>query len=99
SAFPNDADFLLRTPERLSYQNEPVRQFAGVSRAMANGLLAVVALIGGFNVMLRPYLGSSYACVLALMPRFLLGAILVNTAGWWVQLAIGGCARHHVRNR
>lgn len=38
--------------------------------------------------MFRPYLGSSYASALELLPRLLLGAILVNTAGWWVRLAI-----------
>ena len=88
TAFPNDVDFLLRTPEKLSYDNNTIQQFAGASRALANGLLAVVALVGGFNVMFRPYLGSSYASALELLPRFLLGAILVNTAGWWVRLAI-----------
>jgi hypothetical protein len=88
AAFPNDVDFLLRTPEKLSYQNDTVQQFAAASRALANGLLAVVALDGGFNVMFRPYLDSSYASALELLPRFLLGAILVNTANWWVHLAI-----------
>lgn len=88
SSFPNDVDFLLRTPEKLSYDNDTIQQFARASRALANGLLAVVALVGGFNVMFRPYLGSSYASALELLPRFLLGAILVNSAGWWVRLAI-----------
>src|SRR4051794_23916761 len=65
-----------------------VQQFAEAARTLANGLLAVVTLVGGFNVMLRPYLGSSYASALELVPRLLLGVILVNTAGRWVQLAI-----------
>jgi hypothetical protein len=59
TSFPNDVDFLLRTPEKLSYDNSTIQQFANASRAVANGLLAVVALVGGFNVMFRPYLGSS----------------------------------------
>jgi hypothetical protein len=88
TAFPNDADFLLRTPEALSYRNDTVVQFAGASQTLANGLLAVITLVGGFNVMLRPYLGSSYASALEVMPRLLLGAILINTAHWWTQLAI-----------
>jgi hypothetical protein len=88
ASFPNNVDFLLRTPEKLSYQNDTVQQFADASRALANGLLAVVALVGGYNVMFRPYLGWSYASALELLPRFLLGAILVNTVGWWVRLAI-----------
>jgi hypothetical protein len=48
----------------------------------------VVVLVGGFNVMFRPYLGSSYASALELLPRFLLGGILINTASWWTQLSI-----------
>jgi hypothetical protein len=89
ASFPKDVDSLLRRPEKLSYDNDTIQQFAAASRALANGLLAVVALVGGFNVMFRPYLGSSYASALELLPRFLLGAILVNTTGWWVRLAIG----------
>jgi hypothetical protein len=88
ASFPNDVDFLLRTPEKLSYENDTVQQFADASRTLSNGLLAVVMLVGGYNVMFRPYLGSSYASALELLPRFMLGAILVNTAGWWVRFAI-----------
>jgi hypothetical protein len=51
TAFPNDVDFVLRTPENLSFDNETVKQLAAASRALANALLAVVALVGGFNVM------------------------------------------------
>jgi hypothetical protein len=36
--------------------------------------------------MFRPYLGSSYASALELLPRFLLGAILINTASWWCDV-------------
>jgi hypothetical protein len=88
TSFPNDIDFLLRTPEALSYRNDTVMQFATASQMLANGLLAVITLIGGFNVLLRPYLGSSYASALEVLPRLLLGAILINTARWWTQLAI-----------
>ena len=88
TTFPNDIDFLLRTPEALSYRNDTVMQFAAASQLLANGLLAVITLVGGFNVLLRPYLGSSYASALEVLPRLLLGAILINTARWWTQLAI-----------
>src|SRR5262245_56936259 len=42
ATFPNDTDFLLRTPEALSYRNDQVQQFATATRVLANGLLAVV---------------------------------------------------------
>src|SRR5262249_41952759 len=64
------------------------QQFAGASRTLANGLLAVVTVIGGFNVLLRPYFGSTYHAAVEFLPRLVLGGILVNTAGWWVRLAI-----------
>jgi hypothetical protein len=88
SQFPDDVNFLTRTPERLTYDNDLVKLFIGATQALANGLLVVVTLIGGFNVMFRPYLGSSYAGALELVPRLLLGAVLANTASWWGKLAI-----------
>ena len=89
SQFPNDVNFITRTPERLSYDNDLIKVFIGATQTLANGLLAVVTLIGGFNVMFRPYLGSSYAGALELGPRLLLGAVLASvppTRAW-----IGRC--------
>ncbi len=88
AAFFNDVNFVARTPEKLSYNNDLVKQFGTAAQVLANGLLAVVTLVGGFNVMLRPYLGSTYQGVLEFLPRLLLGVILVNTAAWWGRLAI-----------
>ena len=88
AAFPDDTDFLLRTPEALSYRNDQVQQFVAATRVLANGLLAVVMLVSGYNVLLRPYLGSAYPGALEFVPRLLLGGILVNTASWWTTLAI-----------
>ena len=88
TAFPNDTNFVLRTPEALSYRNDQVQQFQTASRLVADGLLAVITLVGGFNVMVRPYMGSTYHGAMELLPRLLLGGILINTATWWGQLAI-----------
>lgn len=85
---PNDINFITRTPEKLSYDNDLVKLFIRATQTLANGLLAVVTLVGGFNIMFRPYVGSSYAGALELAPRILLGAILANTAAWWGRLAI-----------
>src|SRR6266568_4648092 len=86
--FINQVNFLTRTPESLSYNNDLVKQYATATQVLADGLLAVVVLISGYNVMLRPYLGATYAGALEVLPRLLLGAILVNTAAWWCRLAI-----------
>jgi hypothetical protein len=79
--FINDVNFLTRTPENLSYNDDLVKQFVSATQVLADGLLAVVVLVGGYNVMLRPYMGSTYAGALEFLPRLLLGAILINTAG------------------
>jgi hypothetical protein len=87
TSFPNDIDFLLRTPEALSYRNDTVMQFVAASQMLANGLLAVITLVGGFKFcssLSRIQLPSA----LEVLPRLLLGAILINTARWWTQLAI-----------
>jgi len=88
NAFFGDINFFTRTPEALTYRNDLVRQFVAASQILADGLLAVVTLMAGFNVMLRPYFGSTFPGVVELLPRLLLGGILVNTAAWWCQLAI-----------
>jgi len=86
--FLNDINFLTRTPENLSYNNDLVKQFATATQVLADGLLAVVVLVSGYNIMLRPYLGASYAGALEVLPRLALGGVLINTAGWWCRLAI-----------
>jgi hypothetical protein len=86
--FINDVNFLTHTPENLSYNDDLVKQFATATQVLANGLLAVVVVISGYNIMLRPYVGSNYAGALAFLPRLLLGGILINTAAWWCRLAI-----------
>ena len=58
-AFLNDVNFITRTPENLSYNQELVRQFGTATQVLADGLLAVVVLMGGFNIMLRPHLGTA----------------------------------------
>jgi hypothetical protein len=51
-------------------------------------MVCLVVVVSGYNVMLRPYTGLSYAGALEFLPRLLLGAILINTAAWWCRLAI-----------
>jgi hypothetical protein len=88
TGFANDLNFLTRTPERLTYASPMVGQYTDALRLLANGLLAVVVLVAGYNVLLRPYLGGTAAGARELLPRLLLGAILINTAARWTRLAI-----------
>ena len=86
--FINDVNFLTHTPENLSYNNDLVRQFQTAVQVLADGLLGVAVLVSGYNVMLRPYLGLSSSGAREVLPRLVLGAILINTAAWWCRLAI-----------
>jgi len=86
--FINDVNFLTHTPENLSYANDLVRQFQTAVQVLADGLLGVAVLVSGYNVMLRPYLGLSSSGAREVLPRLVLGAILINTAAWWCKLAI-----------
>src|SRR5262249_47728873 len=91
-SFISDVNILTRTPENLSYNNDLVTQFTAVIQVLANGLLAVVVLVSGYNLMLRPHMGgATYAGSLELIPRLLLGGILITTAAWW--------CRHRLRRR
>jgi hypothetical protein len=41
---------------------------------MADGPPAVVLLVGGYEIMLRPYLGATYASAQEFLPRLLWAA-------------------------
>jgi hypothetical protein len=88
TGFLNQINFVTRTPENLSYNNDLVKQYASAMQLLGDGLLAVVVLVSGYNVMLRPYMGLTASGAAEFLPRLLVGAILVNTASWWCRLAI-----------
>jgi hypothetical protein len=81
-------NFVTRTPPELSYANPAVEGLWRAVRAVANGALAVVALWGGVNVMLRHHLGEPYDGAAAVFPRLAVGALLANTSLWWAGLAV-----------
>lgn len=83
-----DANFITQTPPTLTYQNEDIRGLYGTMRGAANAALAAIATLGAMNGLLRPHLGFRYHSLSELVPRILVGGILVNTALWWVQFAI-----------
>jgi hypothetical protein len=81
-------NFVTRTPPELSYANPAVVGLWRSVRTVANGALAVVALWGGVNVMVRHHLGEPYDGAAALFPRLAVGALLANTSLWWAGLAV-----------
>ena len=81
-------NFITRTPPEGSYQSPTVRSLWNVVRLIANAGLALVALWGGFNLIVREQIGSPYHEAMELFPRLVVGALLVNTSLAWGQLAI-----------
>ena len=81
-------NFLTRTPPELSYRQPDVLRLWGATRAVADGALALILMVGGYNVMLRRSLGERYEGALALLPRVLVGALLANLSMWWAGAAI-----------
>ena len=81
-------DLLTQTPPAASYANPAVVQLWGLIRAVANAALALVVLWGGYGVMAGRHTGAPYHEAVALLPRLLVGTLLVNTSLWWGQLGI-----------
>ncbi len=81
-------NFITQTPPAGSYANPTVQALWGTVRAIANAALALIALWGGFHLIVRPQLGSPYHEAMELFPRLALGALLANTSLAWAQLAI-----------
>ena len=70
--------FVTRTPAAGTYESVTVRSLWDLSRALANGGLALVVMWGGFNVMLRQHLRSPYDGAMELLPRVVLAALALN---------------------
>jgi TrbL/VirB6 plasmid conjugal transfer protein len=83
-----NGNVISQTPPLLSYDNDAVRQLWGVMRSVANAGLAVVAAAGGLSLILNPHIRAPYHGALELIPRLLLGGLLVNTSLGWGRFVI-----------
>ena len=81
-------NFITQTPAAGSYGSPTVQTLWGAVRSVANAALALVVLWGGFNLVVREHIGSPYHEAMELVPRVVLGALLVNTSLSWAQFAI-----------
>jgi hypothetical protein len=79
---------ITRTPPELSYNNAAVVDLSNGMKAVANVALAAVAAWGGINIIINPHIRAPYHGVLELVPRVLLGAILINFSRGWGGFAI-----------
>lgn len=81
-------NFVTQTPPAGSYASPAVAGLWGVVRGIANGALALVAVWGGVNLMVREHIAAPYHEAMELIPRLVLGALLVNTSLAWTRLLI-----------
>ncbi|MBV9354305.1 MAG: hypothetical protein JO023_02140, partial [Chloroflexi bacterium] len=88
ASFFASLNFITRTPPELSYQQDYVLKYEGAMRAVSFGLLAVVGMVTGFNLLWQPALGMSAPGATQILPRLVLGGILIATAHDWTKLAI-----------
>jgi TrbL/VirB6 plasmid conjugal transfer protein len=82
------SSLINQTPPELSYGSDAVRGLWEKVRAAANAGLAVITVWGGVNVMLNPQIRAPYHGALELIPRLLVGALLVNTSLDWGRFVI-----------
>jgi hypothetical protein len=87
-ALSSQLNFISRTPETLTYQSPTVLGLWGRMRQIANAGLALVAFVGGLNVILNRRLGTPYHDAFQFLPRLAVGAVLANTSAQWTGLAI-----------
>jgi hypothetical protein len=81
-------NFITQTPPSGTYDSPTVKTLWEAMRTVMNASLALVALWGGFNLIVREQIGSPYHGAMELVPRLVIGALLANTSLSWAQLAI-----------
>ena len=81
-------NFISQTPPAGSYASPTVQTLWRSVRDIADAALALVALWGGFNVIVREHLGQTYDELMEFLPRYVLAALLVNTSLSWVRFLI-----------
>ena len=81
-------NFITQTPPAGTYESPTVKTLWEAVRTVMNAGLAIVALWGGFNLIVREQIGAPYHEAMELVPRLVIGALLANTSMSWAQLAI-----------
>lgn len=71
-------NFITRTPPEGTYASPTVRNLWEFFRGLANVLLAVIVLWGGFGIVLKEQTRSPYPELLELLPRLVLAALAAN---------------------
>jgi len=81
-------NIISRTPAELSYDNPAVKTLSGYMRLGGDVALAAVAAWGGLSLIVSPHTRAPYHGALELIPRVLLGGLLVNFSLSWGKFVI-----------
>jgi hypothetical protein len=76
------------TPPSLSYELGIVTALHDKLRAVANIALGGVTVWGAFNLIVNPHIRAPYHGALELVPRLVVGAVLVNSSLGWGRFTI-----------
>jgi hypothetical protein len=82
------ANVIGQTPPALSYDLATVRTLRGIVQAAALAALVAVVVWGGGSALVGPAVGAPYYGVLELLPRFIVGVLLIVTSLDWARFAI-----------
>jgi hypothetical protein len=88
SMMNSQLNVITRTPPAISYGSPTVQALWNVTRGIADAGLVLLAIWAGLNLVMGEHLDMPYHHILELLPRLVVGAILVNTSLIWGQLAI-----------
>jgi hypothetical protein len=81
-------NIISQTPAELSYANPAVKELWQMMQKAGLAGLAIVTVWSGANLIVHPHIRAPYHGVLELVPRVLLGGILVSTSLGWGSFVI-----------
>lgn len=84
-------NILASTPHGLTDCNSLVQLLFLRVEYVAWAALALIILVGGFNLMIRPHLGIPYHEFVEFLPRVLLGALGIVLSLWFARVLISFC--------
>ena len=81
-------NFVTLTPAEGTYDSPTVRSLWDFSRAIVNAALAVIVMLGGFNIILKEHTRSPYHEAMELLPRVILAVLAANLTIEFARLLI-----------
>jgi hypothetical protein len=84
----NSLNFITQTPPSGTYQNATVMQFTAWSIAVADTAVALLIVIGGYNIMIARQIGVGSYGIMEFLPRIALAVMAANLSLSFIQFFI-----------